>query len=40
MLASSVTVQDLHKENLNRNNRTERRFVPFHADVAARLGDG
>lgn len=39
MLASGVAVQDLHKENLDRDNRSERRFVPLHANIAARLSE-
>src|SRR6266576_1984148 len=40
VLTGGVAVQNLHKENLNRDNRTERRFVPLHTDIAARLSDG
>jgi hypothetical protein len=40
MLASGIAVQDLHEENLDRDNRIERRFVPLHTSIATRLSDG
>ena len=40
MLKRCIAVEYLDKEYLNRDDRIERRIVPVHARVGARLGDG